>query len=287
LGPAAVILLAGTLAIEAQDAPGVAESQPPDKSRYNLFHPTPTEFMREMNPDRPDKTECPYTVDAGHFQVEMDFANFTCDKTGGVTTRAWNVAPFNLKVGLLNNADLQCVFDSYRHVRTKDPAMGATTTQSGVGDFTTRMKVNLWGDDGGRTAFGVLPFVKLPTSTDHLGNDAVEGGIILPLAVELPRGFDMGLMTEVDFRRNDADPGRHTAFVNSVTFGHDLVGHLGGYAEFFSEVSTEHGSTWIGTLDFGLTYRLAKNVQLDAGVSIGITRAADDMNVFTGITVRL
>src|SRR6266581_8182675 len=49
----------------------------PDKSGYNLFNPTPRGFMRELGADRPDKTDCPFTVDAGHFQVEMDFANLT------------------------------------------------------------------------------------------------------------------------------------------------------------------------------------------------------------------
>ena len=47
---------------------------PPDKSGYSLFHPVPRELMRELTPDRPDKTEGPFTVDAGHYQLEMDFA---------------------------------------------------------------------------------------------------------------------------------------------------------------------------------------------------------------------
>ena len=47
----------------------------PDKSHYHLFNPTPRELMREFNTDRPDKTESPYTVDAGHFQFEMDVLN--------------------------------------------------------------------------------------------------------------------------------------------------------------------------------------------------------------------
>src|SRR5208282_337458 len=157
---------------------------------YNLSHPVPQELMRELSPDRPDKTESPYTVDAGHFQLEMDFANYTGDKSDGVTTKAWNVAPFNLKVGLLNKVDLQFVFDNYLNVRTEDRATGTTSTQSGVGDFTTRLKINLWGDDGGQTAFALLPFVKVPTSTDDLGNNAVEGGVIFPLAVSLPHDFN-------------------------------------------------------------------------------------------------
>ena len=35
--------------------------------------------MREMSTDRPDKTESPYTVDAGHFQIEWDLFNFERD----------------------------------------------------------------------------------------------------------------------------------------------------------------------------------------------------------------
>ena len=256
----------------------------PDKSAYNLLNPTPVALMRELSPDRPDKTESPYTVDAGHVQLEMDFANYTQDDSDGIHTRAWNVAPLNLKVGLLNNVDLQFVYDSYLHVRTNDRL--TTTTQSGAGDFTTRLKINLWGDDGGPTAFGLLPFVKLPTNTDRLGNDAVEGGMILPLAVKLPADWDMGLETAVSCFRNDIGSGYHAEIIEAITFDHAIVGKLSGYCEFFSDISTEGGPGWVGTGDVGLEYLVAENVQLDCGCNIGITRAADDANAFTGITVR-
>ncbi len=41
-----------------------------DKSGYTLLNPTPRNLMREMTTDRPDITEVPFTVDAGHFQTE-------------------------------------------------------------------------------------------------------------------------------------------------------------------------------------------------------------------------
>ena len=47
---------------------GEEAGTPPDKSGYSFFHPAPREFMRELTTDRPDKTEGPFTVDAGHFQ---------------------------------------------------------------------------------------------------------------------------------------------------------------------------------------------------------------------------
>src|SRR4051794_35141958 len=48
---------------------GTAETVPTNKCRYTLFNPTPRKQMREMATDRPDKTESPYTVDAGHVQI--------------------------------------------------------------------------------------------------------------------------------------------------------------------------------------------------------------------------
>lgn len=265
---------------------GAAQAATPDKGGYNLFHPAPDSLLRELSPDRPDKTESPYTVDAGHFQLEMDFANFTHDQSDGSTTRAWNIAPFNLKAGLFNNVDLQLAFDSYQPGRTKDSATGTTTTQSGIGDITTRLKINLWGNDGGGTAFALLPFIKFPTSTDGLGNNAVEGGIILPLAISLPADFDLGLETAVSCLQNENDSPYHAEFINSITVGHDIVGNLGGYVEFFSAVSTERGADWVGTVDVGLGYALTKNVQLDCGCNFGVTAAADDFNPFAGLTIR-
>src|ERR1043165_3843015 len=131
-----------------------------------------------------------------------------------------------------------------------------------------------------------MPFVKLPTNRDRVGNNSVDGGIIFPLAAALPQGWSMGLMTEVDFIRDSAGRGRHPEFIHSITFGHDLLGNLGGYFEFFSAVSAEPGSSWIGTADVGLTYGLTRDIQLDAGVNFGLTRAADDINPFLGISWR-
>jgi hypothetical protein len=271
--------LAGTTPLLGADAL-------PDKSRFNLFNPTPEDALRELSPDRPDVTESPYTVDAGHFQLEMDFANFTRDASGGIETQTWNVAPFNFKIGLLNDVDLQLGYDSYLNARTKNTGTGATATRSGFGNFTTRLKINLWGNDRGTTAFALLPFVKFPTGTGALGNNAVEGGLILPLAVTLPAGFDLGSEAGFGYLRDGDGHRYHGDFVNSVTIGHGIAGKLSGYVEFVSEISTEPHAGWISTVDVGLEWRLTKNIQLDCGCNFGATPAADDEHVFGGVTMR-
>ena len=267
-----------------------AEPVPADKSQYHLFNPTPAAMMREMSTDRPDLTESPYTVDAGHFQFETDLWNYSYDRHNSsradTKDEATSFATINAKVGLLNDLDMQFVVPVYNRVRTHDYSTGTVTRNQGFGDLTVRMKYNVWGNDGGETAFGVMPFIKFPTAAAGLGNNSVEGGLILPLAVELPRGWSLGTMLEVDFLRDSVGSGRHVDFVNTITLGHDIIGKLAGYVEFFSALSTESAAPWLATANAGLTYGLTQNIQLDAGVNFGVTRSAPDLNPFIGLSWR-
>src|SRR5258706_4958287 len=82
-------------------AQGPISGQPAvDKSAFHLFNPTPANDLREMDTDGPGATESPYTVDAGHFQVEMALVSYTTDNnsSGGLPHRveAWAVAPMIL-----------------------------------------------------------------------------------------------------------------------------------------------------------------------------------------------
>src|SRR5579872_1736511 len=52
----------------------------PDKNGYTLWNRTPDDLMRPLSTDRPDTTDTPLTVDAGHVQLEMDFLSYTYDR---------------------------------------------------------------------------------------------------------------------------------------------------------------------------------------------------------------
>lgn len=242
--------------------------------------------MRALSTDRPDQTESAYTVDAGHFQIEMDVARLTYDRHSpdGTRTESWNFAPMNLKAGLLHNVDLQVVLENRIEERTR-AADGTLGHVSGFGEITTRLKINCWGNDGGPTALALMPYVKLPLSESDLRNGEVEGGLIIPLAVELPAGWGMGLMTEVDFV-SDGNGEYDTEWLNSITFSHDLTERLGFYVEFLAVVGTAPGFDWVAQADAGLTYALSDDVQLDAGCNFGLTRSAPDFQPFIGLSIR-
>jgi hypothetical protein len=257
-----------------------------DKSQFHLFRPTPDTLMREMATDRPDKTESAYTVDAGHFQVEMDLLAYTYDRSKHEKVEGLAIAASNFKVGVLNNLDLQIIVETYNLERTKDRETGQSARLSGFGDLTLRSKINLWGNDGGPSALSVMPFVKLPTAGGGLGNGAVEGGVIFPFAMELPAEWGLGAQIEVDHLRDSSGSGYHQEFANTVAVSHDLGEKLGFYVELFNSVSNERHSAWIATFDFGFTYAVTRDIQLDAGMNIGLTDAADDFNPFIGLSMR-
>ncbi len=259
-----------------------------DQTQHTIWNPTPRASMREMSADRPDKTESPHTVDAGHIQLELDLWTYTYDQSnpGGneLRTDAFTIMPFNFKIGLLDQMDLQFVVETFTHRRMEDRGSDTTIRRSGFGDLITRLKINLWGNDHGKTAGGIMPFVKFPTNHD-LGNDRLEGGVIFPVALDLPSDWGLGTMAEIDYLSESAG-NEQLSLIGSITVGHAVAGNLGGYVEFFSEIPTAQPSEWVATIDTGLTCRLTPNTGLDIGVNLGITESADDLNLFTGLTWR-
>src|SRR5688572_1392635 len=199
------------LAADAAGAPVAAAPEGADTSGYHFLSPVPRELMREMATDRPDTTESPISVDAGHLQAEVEAVGLARD--GGLNE--FIVGAVNLKLGLTSRSDLQVVVEPFHH------AEGRT----GFGDLTLRNKWNLWGNDGGATAFALMPFVTLPTASEGFGAGHVEGGLIAPFGFEGPAGFECAAMLELDAVRRAERYGAD--LVATATAGHVLYEELG------------------------------------------------------------
>jgi hypothetical protein len=236
--------------------------------------------MREMATDRPDTTESPITVDAGHFQIETSLVEYARDGGG---FKGWDLAPTNLKVGLLNNVDVQFVLAPYADV-SEDRAPHA----AGFGDAQLRVKVNLWGNDGGDTALAVMPFVTFPAGENDLTAGHVGGGLIAPFRLSIDEKTDATVMAEADFVRDEDRDGWDTDVVHSASLGRDLSDQLGMYVEYVGVLPLGGGDPdYQAFADVGATYSLTDDVQLDAGVNLGLTNNAQDLRVFAGVSLRL
>lgn len=258
--------------------PGLAA----DKTGYSLAHPTPAHLLRELSTDRPDATESPYTVDAGHLQVEMNFADYERTRLDGDETVASGVTPFNLRLGVRHNLEVGVFVSPYLRVK-ETPRGGPGVKTTGLGDVTLRGKWNFWGNDGGPTALGLMVDVTLPTARDGLGVDKTEGAVTFPFAFELPGGWEGAAMTAVDWHRNAANTGYRAGWFNTFTVGHAIAGELSGFLEV---TSASGDGRHVAIFNSGLTYGLNPNTQLDCGLGLGLSRTAPDVGVFAGMSVR-
>ncbi|MGZ3274773.1 MAG: transporter [Caulobacteraceae bacterium] len=229
--------------------------------------------------DRPTKGTSPCTVDPGRWQVEIDAADWTHDRSGGVTADLGVFAATNVKYGVNDRLDLELNLTPYEVQR----AAGSATVQ-GFGDLIARAKVGLAGGD---RAVSILPFVKIPTAGAGLGNGAIEGGAVLPVALALPGAASLTLDPEIDVLKDGRGQGRHAAYDLAVGVSRPLTPALTGAVELWGADNEDPvGRLRQASFDLGLAWIPARNqdLQLDAGANFGLTRDTPALNVYLGVS---
>lgn len=231
--------------------------------------------------DRPNKAAATCTVDQGHWQVEVDAADWTHDRTGGITTDLGVFASSNIKYGVTKTLDLELNITPY-----ETQSVSGQGRASGFGDLTARAK---WAVVGGDTSVSLLPFLKVPTATRPIGNGAVEGGLVVPVGFTLPQGLSLAINPEIDALHDGASNGTHASYAFSAVVSHAIGPEFIGAVEVWGADNEDPaGRLHQASFDLGLAWIPLKdqNLQLDAGTNIGLTRDTPDLNVYVGISRR-
>jgi hypothetical protein len=263
-----------------------------DKSQYTIFNPTPRAQMREMTTDRPDITEVPFTVDAGHIQTESTLFGYTRSRpdVDGAESDAYEFAYTNLRIGLTNNVELSLVWQPYGIVRTKRAAPEPTLHQSGIGSVDVRAKINLWGNDDFEqvgSAFALLPVITIPTDSDNgIGVSHVEGGVAAFVAFTLPAGFGLGINAGTYAISDEDQSGHHTEYMASASGSYEWTEQFATYTEVVAVFGVDDPRGDVVIVGNGWTYALTDDVQLDGGMNFGVTVASDRYNPFLGLSMR-
>jgi hypothetical protein len=257
----------------------------PDKNQYWLLNRVPTEQMRSFSTDRPTKSNVPYTVDAGHFQYETDLVNFTRQAIGAARTDTLLVPNPTFKVGVTNNADVE-VNVPFAGVHTYGTATPSSTLW-GIGDTFVRSKINLWRNDGGNTAAAIIPYVKAPSAPIGIGNGAVEGGLIGPVAFSLPNSFTLLLVPEIDVLKDSLGSDYHGNYVFDVNLSREVVKNVTAYVELWSDYNADPTATArLMSFDVALAWAFLPNTQVDVGANFGLTSATPAVQVYAGLSQR-
>ncbi len=250
------------------------------KFRYTIFHPTPEKLMRDLETDRPDATESPFTLDAGHFQFETDL--FKTEKTSidGIKTINNYYNAFNLKLGVTNSLDMQFVVVTFSTLSIKKPGNIEKVSNFGS-ELTIRAKQNLWGNDMGRTAFAILPFVNIPITS----SDKFSGGIIFPFGMSLSKGWTLGTQIETDLVYNHDLNNYGLEILFSVTTSHSINENFDFFIEGFATRNIDI-KIYEYFLNSGLVYKLTKNINIDCGTYLGIKHISSK-TYFVGLSFRI
>jgi hypothetical protein len=268
----------------AQQAPGDIK---PEKDQYWLLAPTPEDEMRSFSTDRPPKSNSPYTVDAGHFQYETELVNYSYQRTGPAQIETLMAPNPTIKVGLTNDADFEVNIAPFVSVHTFNHATAIKQDFTGNGDLFTRLKVNLLGNDGGDSAFALIPYVKFPTAPAGIGDGAVEGGVIAPLSLSLPDKFTLLFNWEADTLRDNEGPGYHSNFAALVNLSRPIVKDVTFDVELWSDFDNDPAkSTRQYSFDTAITWMIKPNLQADLGVNIGLNSATPAIQPYVGLSQR-
>ena len=191
------------------------------------------------------------------------------------------VAGANFKYGVSDRLDLELNVTPYQFQQ----ASGQGRAQ-GFGDLVAHAKIAAIKGDN---AVSLLPFVKIPTAGAGLGNGAVEGGLVVPIALALPAGTTLTLDPEIDALMDAGGSGRHPAYALAAGLSRPLSATFTGAVELWGADNEEpSGHVRQASFDLGLSWIPMKDqaLQLDGGLNLGLNRSTPGEQVYVGVSRR-
>lgn len=259
-----------------------------------------THPLRDFSPNRPGATLSSHTIDAGHFLIESELLGYTYHRSAGFSPtdgsvltsidKTFSFNNFLITYGLTDQWEFALGLPNFlSRSSVVDSLAGRNTqNQTSVSDLSPRLKVSVFGNESGAWVGALVTTLRLPTHTGNLGTSQVDGGVSFPLSVTLPDNLSLTLMPEIDERTNDSGIGYHAEVVVDLFALRSLTPLLDGYVQLtsLSSLANTGASSWQATAGVGAAIHLGKNTQLDFGINLGLTAAADDFNPLVGIATR-
>jgi hypothetical protein len=238
--------------------------------------------LGQICPDRPGKGTSPCTVPTGHAQVEVGLFDESFQRRSGVTTDAGNAGSLLAKYGLTDRLDIEAGMALYQFQRTHSATQDVTIHD--VGDLFLHAKYNPLTADGA-FAFVLDPFLKLPTA-GRLGNGAVEGGLVAPMAYDLGNNWSLAMTPEADILQNASGTGNHANLVNVVGLGRSFGSLTLGAEVWTAQNFDPAGTVSQYSLDMTAAWIRDNDTQLDFGANLGLNRQTPDLEIYAGISRR-
>jgi hypothetical protein len=221
-------------------------------------------------------TESPDTIKPGRFRLEVDGVTLAYGRAdaAGNEYDAVAIASSILNIGLTRTVDIEIRADFF--LKNTIEFRGIRDSHSGRGDLYLRTKWAFWRDSRLRAAAAVIPYIKLPSNTGGIGNGFVEGGFIVPWAMQFSEGASAGAQFQWDHVRNEDNSGYDAHWHVSGFAQQSITKRFSAYAELSTMFTSSGLSDWIGQLGAGLLFQMTPRLQFDYELQRGLNRRASD-----------
>lgn len=234
--------------------------------------------------DRPDQTESAEVVGPGRVQVELGATHTEVDDF--VENDAFG--ELLVRIGISDNFELRVGYDGYNDAEVNTP--GFQFSDSGSGDTNIGFKWKMADESGKRPQMALLVGTSLPTGDDAFTSDNAEPSFrfnashTLSERVGLAYNIGMASVVEEDATGDDS---MLAVAQYTLAFGFGLTDRWGAFLEAYGDIPTSASGGPANAVDGGLTFLITPTVQWDMAVGTGISDAAEDFFISTGISFRL
>jgi hypothetical protein len=237
--------------------------------------------LRELSPDRPHQTESPHTVDVGHIMFETDLANATFDNKDTPHSTTSGLFYFNLKAGFQRNMDIEVLSNAYAFTQYEHRALPSTRTA--FPDLTFRYKLNVLGNNSGRTSIAIMPFI---TTTNLFSEkwQAKTGGIFVNAEHMFGGKYELGYTGGLTYFSIHPLFNQHEWF-STVSFSYPLYKSFNHFIEVSDRLSGSADVRNNYSFDSGFTFTPTQNNQFDMGFYYFVP--IRKLYIFIGTTIRI
>ena len=230
----------------------------------------PPDPSQSISTDRPTYTNASTTVPCRTLQFENGI-----DETAVQGQRSWDLPATVARFGATTKTELRFTAPDY-FWNTASGSMFAT----GMGDLAVGVKQQLgpvYGFD--LAAIGTVSF---PTGAQSVSSHGYDVTLQVPWSHKLPNNWTAEGMFSVAWPTQN---GKHNATGQATAvFDRALTKTLDGFVEYAGTFPSAGGPQHI--VDFGGTYKVTRNQQVDLHGGVGLSAAAVDHVVGAGYSVR-
>ncbi|MFD2245612.1 transporter [Pontibacter ruber] len=239
-----------------------------------IISPCLGQEVEKIQTERPGQTESSSVIPKGTLQLETGYQFQKATEEGlSIKTNAYPTAL--VRLGLLNWLELRI----QSALRDSIVENGVARKVRGLAPLNVGVKFHLWQEQGWRPEAALIARAALPVGSEAYRPDNPEPELRLTFSNKLTEKIEAAYNLTFGWPGEDQSKGYTFSLSGEV---HDKLKVFGEV--FGNKVTGEQAEH---QADAGILFLLLPNLQLDLAAGTGLSKAAPDYFITTGISVRL